>query len=188
MLVANMKCTLDEYHRLIADGTLRGRRVELIKGELSEMPFISRAYAYFSTHADKYLTRLLGDRATVRHSKPITLWNDSEPVPSLSVIQPLHTEYLEHHPYSENVFWVIEFLEFSRENVYKDFSIKANLYAESNISEYWIVCLETHTLIVFRHPEGGRYTSRQEYTEGTLSPITFPGLSVRVSGIIRKIH
>lgn len=188
MIVATENCTLDEYHKLIAAGQLKGRRVELIKGELSAIPAISKAHAYFSTHSDKYLTRLLGDRALVRQSKPITLRDHSEPEPSLSIVHPLQAEYLAHHPYAENVFWVVTFLEFSKASVDQDFSVKANLYAEANISEYWVVCLETYTLIAFRHPENGRYTHRQEYTEGSLSPISFPNLSVRVAGIIRKVH
>ena len=42
--------------------------------------------AYLGTRADKYLTRLLGDRAEVRQSYPITLGDRSEPEPDIAIV------------------------------------------------------------------------------------------------------
>jgi len=79
---------------------------------------------------------LLGDRATIRLSKPITLPNHSEPEPDIAIAQRLGREYLQHHPYPENIFWLIEY---SDSTLSKDLEIKSKIYAEVGILEYWVV-------------------------------------------------
>lgn len=61
MTVTAAKWTIDEYHRMISAGILDNRRVELLKGEIVEMPPEGEAHAYFSSEAGEYLIRLLGD-------------------------------------------------------------------------------------------------------------------------------
>ena len=52
---------------------------------------------------------LLGERAKVRQRKPITLPEiNSEPEPDIAIVQRLGRDYREHHPYPENIFWLIE--------------------------------------------------------------------------------
>jgi Uma2 family endonuclease len=92
MTVTLVKWTVDEYHRMIAAGILDERRVELLKGEIVEMSPEGEPHAYFSSEAGEYLTRLLGDRAMIRHSKPITLPNNSEPEPDIAIVQRLGRE------------------------------------------------------------------------------------------------
>lgn len=75
MTVTTAKWTIDEYHRMIAAGILDDRRMELLKGEIVEMSPEGELHAYFSSEAGEYLIKLLGNRATVRPSKPITLPN-----------------------------------------------------------------------------------------------------------------
>lgn len=181
MTVAIAKWTLEEYHRLVESGLLDHRRVELIKGEIVEMPPEGESHAYFSTASDKYLTRLLEDLALVRQAKPITLPNQSEPEPDVSVVQPLGREYLSHHPYPENIFWVIEY---SDSSLKKDLDIKTQVYAEVNIPEYWIVNLKTKAVIVFRDPQSGQYASRRDYTSGNIISLAFPNISISVEAII----
>ncbi len=133
--------TIEEYHRMIVAGILDHRHVELLKGEIVEMSPEGEPHAYFSSEAGEYLTRLLGDspletlrdRAMIRSSKPITLPNNSEPEPDLAIVQRLGREYLEHHPYPENIFWLIEY---SNSSLDKDLQIKNQVYAEVNIPEY----------------------------------------------------
>jgi WD40 repeat protein len=75
----------------------------------------------------------LGDRALISSAKPITLLdNDSQPEPDLAVVQPLGREYLDHHPYPENIFWVVEYADTSLD---KDATVKYHLYAAAGIRE-----------------------------------------------------
>ncbi|MGC1220058.1 MAG: Uma2 family endonuclease [Phormidesmis sp.] len=175
------KWTLAEYHRMIAAGVLDNRQVELIKGEIIEMPPEGEPHAYFSSESGNYFVRLLGDKATVRQAKPITLPNQSEPEPDIAIVRPLGKAYLGHHPYPEDIFWVIEYSETSLK---KDLELKTQTYAEVAIAEYWVVNLKNRSVIVFRDPQAGRYTSEQAYTEGSIQPLAFPALRIPVSKLV----
>ena len=181
MTVTLVKWTVDEYHRMIAAGILDKRRVELLKGEIVEMSPEGEPHAYFSSEAGEYLTRLLGDRAMIRQSKPITLPNDSEPEPDIAIVQRLGREYLEHHPYPENIFWLIEYSDSSLD---KDLQTKSKIYAEVEIPEYWVVNLKRRQLVVFRDPEDGEYASKVTLNGGTISPLAFPDVAVSVDSIV----
>lgn len=166
---------------MVETGLLENRSVELLKGEIVEMSPEGEPHAYFSTEAGEYLTRLLGDRALVRPAKPITLSNDSEPEPDLAIVQRLGREYLSHHPYPENIFWLIEYANSSLE---KDSTLKYQIYAEAGIPEYWLVNLKRRELIVFRHPRDGEYTSKITLTDGEITPLAFPDVNIPVAALI----
>jgi len=181
MTVTIAKWTVDEYHHMIATGILDERRVELLKGEIVEMSPEGEPHAYFSSEAGEYLTRLLGDRAMIRQSKPITLPNESEPEPDIAVVQRLGREYLEHHPYPENIFWLIEYSDSSLD---KDLQTKSKIYAEVGILEYWVVNLKRRQLVVFRDPQDGEYASKVTLNRGTIYPLAFPDVAVSVDAIV----
>ena len=70
MTVIAAKWTIEEYHRMVAAGilcdlalgeALRDRSVELLKGEIIEMPRPREPSAYCSDEAGEYLTKLLGN-------------------------------------------------------------------------------------------------------------------------------
>jgi len=181
MTVTVAKWTIDEYHRMIAAGILDNRQVELLKGEIVEMSPEGEPHAYFSSEAGEYLIRLLGDRATIRLSKPITLPNKSEPEPDIAIVQRLGREYLEHHPLSKNIFWLIEY---SDSTLDKDLEIKSKIYAEVDIPEYWVANLKRRELVVFRDAQDGEYTSKSILTAGKIYPLAFPDVAVSINYII----
>jgi Uma2 family endonuclease len=181
MAVTQAKWTIDDYHRMIAAGILDDRQVELLKGEIVEMAPEGEPHAYFSSEAGEYLIGHLGDRATVRLSKPVTLPNDSEPEPDVAVVQRLGREYLDHHPYPENILWLIEYSDSSLE---KDLETKSKIYAEAGIAEYWVANLKRRQLVVFRQPQDGEYTTKFTLSAGTICPLAFPDVSVPVASIV----
>ncbi len=125
--------------------------------------------------------RRLSDRAMVRLAKPITLPNNSEPEPDIAIVQRLGREYLDHHPYPDNIFWLIEYSESSLE---KDLEIKRKIYAQVGISEYWVINLQRRQLIVFRDPQDGEYASRSALAGGIIYPLAFPDISISVDSIV----
>jgi Uma2 family endonuclease len=181
MTVALAKWTIEEYHAMIATGILDNRQVELLRGEIAEISPEKEPHAYFSTVAGTYLIRLLGERAMIRPAKPITLPNNSESEPDIAIVQDLGRKYLQHHPYPENIFWLIEY---SNSSLEKDLNTKTKLYAEAGISEYWVVNLKKKVLIVFREPEDGDYASKSMLSGGTVYPLAFPDVAISVGGII----
>lgn len=182
MSVIIAKWTLDDYHDMIRNGLLDGRSVELLNGEIVEMSPEGEAHAYVSHEAAKYLGRMLGEQADIRQGKPITIPNsDSEPEPDIAVVQPLGREYLQHHPYPDNIFWLIEF---SNTSLSKDLEDKRKTYAMANIPEYWVVNLNDERLIVFHTPVQGDYQSETHITTDSLSPIAFPALQLSVQHLL----
>jgi Uma2 family endonuclease len=181
MTVTVVKWTVDEYHRMIAAGILDERRVELLKGEIVEMSPEGEPHAYFSSEAGDYLARLLGDRAMIRQAKPITLPNNSEPEPDIAIVQRLGREYLEHHPYPDNIFWLIEYSDSSLD---KDLQTKSQVYAEVEILEYWVVNLKKRQLVVFRDAQDGEYASKSTLTGGTIYPLAFPDVAISVDALV----
>lgn len=181
MTVTLAKWTTEEYHQMIAAGIFDNRSVELLRGEIVEMSPEKEPHAYFSSEAGAYLVKLLGDKAMIRQAKPITLPNNSEPEPDIAIVKPLGREYLEHHPYPENVFWLIEY---SNSSLEKDLETKTKIYAEVAIFEYWVVNLKKRQLIIFREPSDGEYASKSTITEGTIYPLAFPDVAVSVNMIV----
>jgi Uma2 family endonuclease len=93
----------------------------------------------------------------------------------------LGSVYLEHHPYRNNIFWLIEF---SNSSLTKDLEQKSKVYATENIQEYWVVNLQNQTLIVFRSPQQGDYQSQEILTQGDIYPLAFPDMVVSVQRLL----
>ncbi len=182
MTIALVQWTIEDYHRMIDAGILDHRSVELLNGQIIEMAPEGIPHAYFSDAAAEYLRNILGNRAKIREGKPITLFqSNSEPEPDIAIVEPLGTVYLDHHPYPENIFWLIEF---SNSSLTKDLEEKSKVYATESIREYWVVNLRNQTLIVFRRPEQGEYQSQEILTQGEIYPIAFPDMAVSVQRLL----
>lgn len=182
MTLTTAKWTLEDYHRMIATGILDGRHVELLYGEIVEMAPEGESHAYSSDEAGEYLIYSLGDQAKVRQGKPITLpQSNSEPEPDIAIVQRLGRDYREHHPYPENIFWLIEY---SDSSLSKDLEVKSKVYAAVGIPEYWVINLRTMQLIVFRVPTDEGYKSKETLTQGEINPLAFPDIAVSIERLL----
>ena len=182
MTVATYKWTINRYHQAVEAGVFDDVPVELLNGDLIEMSPEGVPHAGLSDRSSRYLQRLLGERTIVRVGHPITLPNRSEPEPDLAIVEPLEDVYIdEHHPYPENIYWLIEY---SNSSLDKDLRIKSKVYAEVNITEYWVINLRTRELIVFRDPVNGEYRSQTTLTGGMISPLSFSDVQVEVTRLM----
>jgi Uma2 family endonuclease len=181
MTVTTYKWTIERYHRAIEAGIFDDQPIELLRGNLIVMPPEREPHAYYNTETADYLRSLLGTRAKIRDAKPITLPNDSEPVPDVAIVKPLGGVYLEHHPYPEDIFWIIEF---SNTTLSKDLGEKKDIYAEAGIAEYWVVNLKTPQLKVFRDLKDRQYTTELTLTTGSISPLAFPDILIQVQRLM----
>jgi Uma2 family endonuclease len=177
MTITVAKWSIDEYHQLVESGVLADRRVELLNGIIVEMPPEGMPHAVYCTDAVEYLRRSLGNRAAVREAHPITLPNDSEPEPDIAIVAAPNRQYLDHHPYPADIFWLIEY---SNATLNKDLNDKKRIYAEAGIEEYWVVNLKASELIVFRDLAADMYQSELIFATGNISPLSFPDLQIEV--------
>ena len=182
MAVATYKWTVDRYHQAIAAGVFDDQPVELLDGEIVLLPPETVPHAGYSSNAANYLRQQLGDRAIVREGHPVTLSEHSELEPDLAIVEPLESVYKTlHHPYPENIFWIIEYVNAGLE---KDIEIKRKIYASAKIREYWVVNLRMMVLLVYRNPVNGDYQSRQTLTQGDIHPIALPETVIAVQRLL----
>jgi Uma2 family endonuclease len=177
MTVALFKWTVDKYHAAIDAGLFEDQAVELLQGDIVVMAPEREPHACYSSVGAEYLRQILGERAAVREGKPVTLPDNSEPIPDVAIVYPPLERYLAHHPYPEDIFWLIEY---SNATLAKDLGEKKEAYAEARIAEYWVVNLKKGQLNVFRNLADGVYQNELTFTEGELSPISFQEISITV--------
>ncbi|WP_373542850.1 Uma2 family endonuclease [Chamaesiphon sp.] len=177
MSVTIAKWTIAQYHELVATGILDDRRVELLAGDIVEMPQEGIPHVVYCGRTVEYLRELLRDRAKVRETHPITLPNNSEPEPDVAIVRAPDTQYLAHHPYPEDIFWLIEY---SDTTLSKDLNTKQRIYAQAGILEYWVVNLQASELIVFRGVGNDGYQTENRLNDGSIVPLSFPDIIVNI--------
>ncbi len=181
MTITTYKWTIERYHQAIDAGLFDDEPVELLRGDIIVMPPEGETHAYYNSEVGDYLRALLGLRVKIREAHPITLPNDSEPIPDLAIVKPLGAVYLEHHPYPDDIFWLIEF---SLATLSKDLNEKKAAYSEAGIAEYWVVNLKDREVSVFRDLENGCYITEKTFTTGLVSPLAFPDVQIQVQRLI----
>jgi Uma2 family endonuclease len=140
----------NEYDRMVEMGCFEGEHVELLRGGLVEMSPQGPAHANLTEVLAGMLRDRLRDRARVRQHSPFALSDVSEPEPDVAVV-PLG-DYSRSHP--QRAFLLVEVADSS---LMKDRRIKADLYAEGGIPEYWIVDIQAQAIELYRSPASGRY-------------------------------
>jgi len=172
-----VKWTVTDYHRLIETGILNHRRVELLQGEVVEMPPEGPIHSYVTEGGVHYLRSLLQELALVREAHPITFAN-SEPQPDVAIVQPPRQRYLQHHPYPQDIFWLIEI---SQSTLDYDLNDKRKTYALAGIPDYWVVNLKANQIHVFRQPHDADYLKSLVINQGIISPQAFPTIEVSIN-------
>ncbi len=176
------RITVDEYYRMADVGLLApDARVELIEGEIIDMPRMGSLHAGIIARLDRLLQRATGDRASVRSQLPLRLSQHSEPQPDFVVLKPRHDDYIKSHPAPLETYLVVEV---SDTTLRYDRQIKLPLYARNEIPEVWIVDLERGRLHVYRAPAQGSYRDvsfTDEPERITLSAL--PEVTVRLTGL-----
>jgi Uma2 family endonuclease len=174
------KWSVDDYHRMVEAGILRGRHVELLTGEIVEMSPETPIHYTTAKRGAKYLEELLSGKADVRFNGPITL-SDSEPEPDIAIVRLPESSYNDRHPAPQDIFWIVEVAQTSLK---KDLEIKAVIYATAEIQEYWVLSLSAKQMIVFRNPQNGKYVEEYTIEQGTVTPLAFADVSVSVQRLL----
>lgn len=177
------RLTVDEYYRMAELGILApDARVELIEGEIIDMPPQGSPHAAIVTSLNERLVSTVGSRAMVRCQVPIRLGIRSEPEPDFAIVQRKADRYMRAHPVAEDVLLVIEV---SNTTVSYDRFIKMPLYARHGIGEAWLIDVPAGRVHVHRNPQGGEYRDISTVDRpGALCPTALPDLAIDLSGIL----
>jgi Uma2 family endonuclease len=166
-----------EYERMVELGLFDEERIELLRGALVAMSPQKGPHANGAARLGEILIVALHGRAHVRQHSPLALSDDSEPEPDIAVVA--LGDYTMAHP--STALLVVEVADSS---LRKDRQVKADLYAEAGIAEYWILNVVDAVLEVYRDPAGDHYATVTSHTKSaTVSPLAFPDVQVRVASL-----
>ena len=181
-LATPYRFTVHDYHAMIDAGILgEGDHVELIEGEILQMAPFNPPHPACIDVLNMRLAPALAGRAIVRVQSSFRIAEHSEPEPDMLILRPRHDFYGLSLPGPGDTLLAIEVAETS---LRYDRIVKARLYAQADIPEYWLVNVITLTVTVFRDPSPEGYRQVIEASGADrLSPLAFPDISLAVAGL-----
>jgi Uma2 family endonuclease len=174
--------TVAEYYRMGETGILApDARVELIEGEIIDMPPIGSPHAGTVNYLGHSLRLACGTRAIVSMQNPVFLDLHSEPQPDIALLRPRPDFYRSSHPVPADVLLIVEVADTS---LAYDTQIKLPLYAHHGIPEVWLVDLANRRFLVHRTPTPTGFQDVQTLTDlSALTPLLLPDVAVDLSGL-----
>lgn len=168
------------YHRMGKAGVFDGRRVQLVYGTVIDMSPMGIPHRVAIRVLNRYFVEQAPDRWDVMVQLPLELSDDSEPEPDFAFVPRLKKgDDPAENPEAALV------IEVSDSSLKFDLEVKARLYAEAGIREYWVLDLAAQSTVVHRAPRGSRYTKskRVPWTRACASS-EIPELSVRFVDVL----
>ncbi len=175
--------TVAEYDRMTELGFFdNGERVELLNGEIIEIPAKGTKHAIFNDLVADILNEKLGKSVYLRNQNPITLDNFSEPEPDIVLAKQPRGNYFEKHPTSADIYLV---MEISDTTLYQDRETKSLLYARAGIVQYLLLNVNEQTIEDYREPNFDGYEFKKTHRIGDkFNLVAFPEIEIKVSEIL----
>jgi Uma2 family endonuclease len=184
VMAPHRKLSVEDYHQMAEVGIFRpDERVELIEGELIDMPPIGHFHAGLANDLNRFFTpRTLGHAVTCMQN-PIVLGPHSEPQPDFALLRHRADCYKRALPTAADTLLVVEI---SDTTLRYDRTIKLPLYASHGIPEYWLINVPEKRIEVHRDPDAEQsgYREVRILTEGLLAPACFPDLALDVAELL----
>ena len=166
--------TRDEFYELAEQGYFRGKRVQLIDGEIIEMAPQGHAHSSTITYLTHWAIAAFGADHLVRIQMPLNASAYSDPEPDVAVIP--RQKYSDHPETARLV------IEVSDSSLHLD-RRKAAVYAAAGLEDYWIVNLNEGQLEVHRRPlrDQRRYDEVAIFKRGqSVAPLARPAAQLKV--------
>ena len=179
--VTKHRLTVDDYYRMAEVGVLApDARVELIDGEIVDMPPIGTPHSGTAIWLNRQFVAAVGDKANVAcQSTMLILGRYSAPQPDLMLLRPRADCYRRANPTAKDVLLLVEV---SESTLPYDRQIKAPLYSRHGVPEMWIVNLRDRELLCMRQPRLNDYAEIETIkTPGWTSISTLAGIRVDLS-------
>ena len=163
--------TADALERATEAGVFdHPERLELIHGRIIEKMPQSGLHAGLRRRLARRLRGAIEPTAFVCEECPLRLALDGEPVPDIVFTR--EADYGDQHPTQEDAVLVVEV---SNTTMAYDLGEKALLYAEANISDYWVVLVSENAVVVHREPTPSGYSHVTRLSGAdTLSALALP--------------
>ena len=160
-------------------GLFVDERVELLYGGIVRMTPIGAPHNAALQRLTRLLVLAIRERAWVRIQSSFAASDGSEPEPDVAIVPP--GEYDAEHPTEA---WLI--IEVADSSLELDRTVKARLYAECGVPEYWVVNLVDGLIEVHTEVVRGTYARTTPYRKGTSIQLQrLPDVEVRVEDVLR---
>jgi len=181
--------TREQFYQMLDLGWFQDQRVELIDGEVLDMPSQKNYHGAAVTLTMDALRLAFGSGFWVRNQLSLDLSPYSVPDPDLAVVPGSPQGVAAAAPNPTTALLVVEV---SDSSLPYDRNYKASLYAVGGIADYWIVNLVQRQLEVYRDPVadstqlfGYRYNSRTIHDPSDkVSPLAAPHAQLTVAGLL----
>lgn len=174
-----LQISVERYLKMAAAGVLTHEdRVELIEGEILNMPPPGTKHSGITGRLNKLFVLSVGDAAILLPGPTLPLGAYSAPQPDLVLLKPREDFYSHSHPLPSDVLLLIEIADSS---LAYDQGVKRTIYARARIAEYWIVDVAGRRL--FRHltPTDDGYSDVVSFADGdVVAPQALPQVTVPI--------
>jgi Uma2 family endonuclease len=179
--VRRWRLTVEDFHRMGQAGIFtEDDRVELIDGELIEMPPIGPKHVDTVNRLNRLFDRQVGDDKLVSIQNPVDLDRYGEVYPDVTILR--ERNYLDANPCPSDVLLIIEVsdstLGYDRDN-------KIPRYAAHAIQEVWIINVLKRYVEVYREPlpQEQRYASCEQIERGKISAQEVPEVALDLTAL-----
>ena len=177
--------TVNEWQKMVAANVFSPKnRIELMNGEILEMPPIGFNHAGHVKRLTRLFAPLVMEKAIISVQDPLQLGDLSEPQPDFMLLRPDADFYTTRHPQAEDVLLLVEVAEsslnYGRER-------KQRFYAMFGIPEYWLINLNNESLEVYRQPLAESYAEKSTLYYGeTLILSQLDDIAVNTANILSQ--
>ncbi|MET0533988.1 MAG: Uma2 family endonuclease [Steroidobacter sp.] len=180
--ITKHRLTVDDYFLMAEVGVLApDARVELIEGEIIDMPPMGSQHGGTGNFLLRRFTAAIGDSAIVSSQSTLVLGRYNAPEPDLMVLRPRADYYRRSNPTADDVLLLVEV---SDSTLPYDRKIKAPLYARYRIPEVWIVNLRQLELLRLRQPGSNDCTEIETIkSPGLIQLAALGDIQVDLSGL-----
>ncbi|HJR71551.1 MAG TPA: Uma2 family endonuclease [Gammaproteobacteria bacterium] len=180
------RLTVEDYYRMGEVGILApDARVELIDGEIIDMPPIGSPHVSTVLELDHLLKRAVEGHALVLVQSPIAVGDRSAPQPDIALLRPRADYYQSALAQPADVLLIVEVAQSSLDF---DRDVKVPLYAKHGIPEVWSIDVLQGNLVRYRTPVRGAYARTDEPDLAKPLPIDrLPGTHVDLSALRQRL-
>jgi Uma2 family endonuclease len=173
------RLSVDEVYALTEAGVLReGERFELIDGEIVPTAAKASEHSIMEARLNRVLVRSIPNDVDVYLAPSITfaprilLKPDLAILPRGSMIRDIRGPD------------VLLLVEISDSSLSYDLRVKAPLYAQHGVREYWVVDAVRQTVRVHRDPKDDAYSDVEEYdSDVAITPLLLVGVGIRLDDL-----
>jgi Uma2 family endonuclease len=182
-VVVRHRINAQNYYRMAESGILPpDARVELIEGEILDMPPMGTRHRTALVRLDHLLRNAVGTAAMVMNQVPLRLDEFNETEPDLLLLPQRDDFYADIVIAPEHTWLVVEVADSTRAY---DLRIKTPLYARAGVSALWVLDLQGRRLHSFTAPLGGLWTVATVQERPGLTAVPgLDGIEVDLTGLV----